>query len=84
LNEVRRFIERVSPELPQRQLLEQRATELRHRLFEADLRPQPQGSCKQSPATDVCAAEQRGRPLLRESGSDGGASGPTRDQLAAT
>jgi hypothetical protein len=81
---VRRFIERVSPELPQRQLLEQRATELRHRLFEADLRPQPQGSCKQSPATDVCAAEQRGRPLLRESGSDRGASGPTRDQLAAT
>lgn len=84
LNAVGRFIERLSPELPQRQLLQRRATELRQRLFEADLRPQSQRSCNQSAATAVSAAEQRGRQSLRESGSDHGASGPTRDQLAAT
>jgi hypothetical protein len=84
LNAVERFIERVSPELLQRQLLERRATELRRRLFEADLPLQSQSPHEHSPATAVRAAEQRGRQLLRESGSDHGGSRSPQEQVAAT
>jgi hypothetical protein len=63
---VRRFIERLGPELPQRQLLARCATELRTRLSDARSRLRSRSWPQQHPAIAVGCEEACDRQILRE------------------
>jgi hypothetical protein len=63
---VRRFIGRLGPELPQRQLLARGATELRTRLSDTRSRLHSRSWPEQRPAIAVGCEEECGRETLRE------------------
>lgn len=79
LDAVGRFIERLGPELPQRQLLARCATELRTRLSDTRSRLQSRSWPQQHPAIAVGCQEECGRQILREVDCHGRTQSP-RDQ----